>query len=171
MCNSLSSSCTWDKLFEIWRLIFHINNPTKHKLQSCIHCTCGCKIFMMLTILWNNFVSQTSAVLSGMQLFINYWISVFHLTLILTVVIRWSPETSLNSLYQATSQMRDFKMRRRRRRRNGWTLLMLLAPASIVPRTQDQDTNTTSYLVSSSGESNINTVNYSAILPPHCQAT
>ena len=112
----------------------------------------------------NNFVSQIvylQYILSG-GIFHN-WLFAFHLTLVLTV-IRWPP---LSPVYQATSQMEDFKMRRkrRRRRRSGWTLLMLLAPASIVPRTPDQDTNTTSCSVSSSGESNINTANYSAILP------
>ena len=107
----------------------------------------------------NNFVSQIvylQYILSG-GIFHN-WLFAFHLTLVLTV-IRWPP---LSPVYQATSQMEDFKMRRRRRRRrrrSGWTLLMLLAPASIVPRTPDQDTNTTSCSVSSSGESNINTKN------------
>ena len=111
--------------------------------------------------LQNNFVSQIvylQYILSG-GIFHN-WLFAFHLTLVLTV-IRWP---LLSPVYQATSQMEDFKMRRRRRR-SGRTLLMLLAPASIVPRTPDQDTNTTSCSVSSSGESNINTVNYSAILP------
>ena len=59
--------------------------------------------------------------------------------------------------------MGGFQMRRRRRRRRSGSILhMLLAPVSIVLRTQDQDTNTTSYLVFLTGGSNCNITSYSS---------
>jgi len=53
-----------------------------------------------------------------MQLF--FWISVFHLTLILTVVIIWPPETSLSPVYRATLQMGDFKWEEEEEEEEEW---------------------------------------------------